>query len=181
MVMLPSLDPDREALVRPKHVPTPSKRLSDASNSATPKLSTHLKAIALKRAEDVKCLVEDAASTMPPATSSSHSVTPAKRSQNTDSCGSGDDTDCAAVPKPPKTNDEIKQKHDRKGQDVDNFFSPKYSEPGIDGKPRTYRDCTLCLKKGPHKHFVKDLSMCCRHLEKDHEVSVDISDNCDAN
>ncbi|KAG1742360.1 uncharacterized protein EDB91DRAFT_1081524 [Suillus paluster] len=237
--MPPSLNPDNEASVWPKRVPAPSKRLTDASNSATPELSTHLEAIALKRAEDAKRLAEDArpvsqglttASTTPPATSSSHSVTPAKRSQNTDSSGSGDDTDCAAVPKPPKkkkshrsqsviissdsedscaapakakknqapdpvnddgfladiniaslSNDEIKQKHDRKGQDVDNFFSSKYSEPGIDGKPRTYRDCTLCSKKGPHKHFVKDLSMCRRHLEKDHEVSVDISDNCNAN
>ncbi|KAG1741344.1 hypothetical protein EDB19DRAFT_1908030 [Suillus lakei] len=69
------------------------------------------------------------------------------------------------------SNDEIKQKHDRKGQDVDNFFSPKYSKPGIDGKPRTYHDCTLCSKKGPCKHFVKDLSMCHQHLEKDHKLA----------
>jgi hypothetical protein len=77
--------------------------------------------------------------------------------------------------------DEIKQKYDKRGQDVDNFFSSKYSEPGIDGKPRTYRDCTLCSKKGPRKHFVKDLSTCRQHLEKDHEVSVDISDYCNTN
>ncbi|KAG1792343.1 uncharacterized protein HD556DRAFT_1482047 [Suillus plorans] len=200
-VMPPSLDADREALVRPKRVPAPSKRLTDASNSATPELSAHLEAIALKRAEDAKRLAEDI--TTAPATSSSHFVTPTKRSQNTDSSGSGYDTDCSAAQKPPKkkkshssqsviissdsedsraapatakknqapdpvnddgfladiniaslSNDEIKQKPDRKGQDVDNFFSPKYSEPGVDGKPRTYRNCTLCSKKGPRKRFL---------------------------
>jgi hypothetical protein len=31
-----------------------------------------------------------------------------------------------------------------RGQDVDHFFGAKYSEKGVDGKPRTYRDCTLC-------------------------------------
>jgi hypothetical protein len=79
------------------------------------------------------------------------------------------------------SNDEIKPKHDRKGQDVDRFFGAKYSEPGVDGKLRTYRDCTLCSKKGPCKRFVKDLSTCRRHLEKNHEVSVDICDYCNAN
>ncbi|KAG1745707.1 hypothetical protein EDB19DRAFT_1826689 [Suillus lakei] len=78
--MPPSLNPDQEASVWPKWVPVPSKGLTDASNSTTPELSTHLEAIAFN----------------------SHSVTPAKRSQNTDSSGSGDDTDCAVVPKPPK-------------------------------------------------------------------------------
>ncbi|KAG2110786.1 hypothetical protein DEU56DRAFT_762278 [Suillus clintonianus] len=81
-------------------VPAPSKRLTDASNSATPELSAHLEAIALKRAEDAKRLAED--TTTAPDTSSSHFVTPAKRSQNTDSSSSGDDTDCSAAPKPPK-------------------------------------------------------------------------------
>jgi len=95
--MPPSLNPvDQEALVWPKRVPAPSKRLTDASNSATPELSAHLEAIALKRAEDAKCFTA-------PVTSSSHSVTPAKRSQNTDSSGSGDDTDHSAAPKPPKS------------------------------------------------------------------------------
>ncbi|KAG1717803.1 hypothetical protein EDB19DRAFT_1839134 [Suillus lakei] len=95
------MDPDCEfAFVRPKRVPTPFKRLTNASNPTTPELSAHLEAIALKRAEDAKRLAED--TTTAPDTSSSHFVTPAKRSQNTDSSGSGDDTDCSAAPKPPK-------------------------------------------------------------------------------
>jgi len=56
--MPPSL-PDREAFVRPKRVPAPSKKLTDASNSATPELSAHLEAVAFKRAEDAKRLAED--------------------------------------------------------------------------------------------------------------------------
>ncbi|KAG1717932.1 hypothetical protein EDB19DRAFT_1921620 [Suillus lakei] len=58
--MPPSLDLDQEASVWPKWVPVPFKRLTNASNSVTPKLSTHLEAIALKQAEDAKHLVEDA-------------------------------------------------------------------------------------------------------------------------
>src|ERR1700709_933596 len=108
--MTPLLNPvDQETSVRPKRVPAPSKRLTDTSNSTTPELSAHLEAIALKRAEDAKCLVKDArpaptAPTITSATSSSHSVSPTKRSRNADSSGtSEDDTDHSTVPKPPKS------------------------------------------------------------------------------
>jgi hypothetical protein len=76
------------------------------------------------------------------------------------------------------SSNKIKPKHDRKGQDVDKFFSPKYSEIGVDSKPHVYHYCTLCSKKGPHKCFMKDLSTCHRHLRKDHKVrSVFVSLN----
>jgi hypothetical protein len=42
------------------------------------------------------------------------------------------------------SNGNDKPRHENRGQDVDKFFSAKYSENGIDGKPRTYRDCKLC-------------------------------------
>lgn len=42
------------------------------------------------------------------------------------------------------SNDESRPQKEKKGQDVDHFFGPKYSKKGVDGKPRTYRDCTSC-------------------------------------
>lgn len=221
--MPPLLNPDTP--VHAKQVPAPSKRLTDAANTATPKLSTHLEAVNLKRAEDARHLAEDARQASAPPTTvpaTSHSV----------SSSSEEDSDHSAAPKRPQSkqyyidsplillkvlshskkvsyssshyfrlrrcaccttvfsdadpiNDEgfllnvdvmslssnkIKPKHDRKGQDIDKFLSSKYSEIGVDGKPRVYCDCTLCSKKGPRKHFVKDLSTCHQHLQKDHEV-----------
>ncbi|KAJ8596428.1 hypothetical protein M405DRAFT_856488 [Rhizopogon salebrosus TDB-379] len=92
--MTPLLNPvDQETSAWPKRVPAPSKRLTDTSNSATPELSAHLEAIALKRAEDAKRLAKDAR----PVPQGD------KRSRNADSSGtSEDDTDHSTVPKPPK-------------------------------------------------------------------------------
>jgi hypothetical protein len=42
------------------------------------------------------------------------------------------------------SNGNDKPRHENRGQDVDKFFSAKYSENGIDRKPRTYHDCKLC-------------------------------------
>ncbi|KAG2144175.1 uncharacterized protein EDB93DRAFT_1105072 [Suillus bovinus] len=72
----------------------------DASNSTTSELSAHLKAIALMQAEDARILI--AATTMTSATTSSHAVNPAKRSQNLESFDSENETDCSTAPKPPK-------------------------------------------------------------------------------
>ena len=47
---------NQEAPLRAKRAPAPSKKLTDTSNTATPELSAHSEAIALKRAEDAKHL-----------------------------------------------------------------------------------------------------------------------------
>ncbi|KAG1858320.1 hypothetical protein C8R48DRAFT_775267 [Suillus tomentosus] len=78
--MPPLLNPD--APVRAKRVPAPSKRLTDAANTATPELSTHLEAVNLKQAS--------APPTTVPATS--HSV----------SSSSEEDSDYSATPKRPQ-------------------------------------------------------------------------------
>ena len=44
--------------VRAKRAPAPSKKLTDTLNTATPQLSAHSEAIALKRAEDAKRLAD---------------------------------------------------------------------------------------------------------------------------
>ena len=49
---------NQEAPPCAKHAPTPSKKLTDTSNTATPELSAHSEAIALKRAEDAKRLAD---------------------------------------------------------------------------------------------------------------------------
>ena len=90
---------DQEAPLRTKRAPAPSKKLTDTSNTATPQLSAHSEAIALKRAEDAKRLADQqhaalCASEQDPTPSKSLSVTgrltaenlrsisPAKRSRH---------------------------------------------------------------------------------------------------
>ena len=50
--MTMSMKSDQEAPLRAKHAPAPSKKLTDTFNTATPEISAHSEAIALKRAKD---------------------------------------------------------------------------------------------------------------------------------
>jgi hypothetical protein len=84
---------NQEAPSRAKRAPAPSKKLTDTSNTATPELSAHSEAIALKRAEDAKRLADQifreqnsASSTLSAITQADSEalqiVSPAKRSRN---------------------------------------------------------------------------------------------------
>ncbi|KAG1895148.1 uncharacterized protein F5891DRAFT_984471 [Suillus fuscotomentosus] len=183
---------DQEPPLRSKHAPAPSKKLTGASNTATPEISAHSEAVALKRAEDAKraseqhqqCLplppaVAETSHVLPPGIKRSRDVSEAdlsyhsssgkddndsstalKRPKNSEHTGSGSpslSTTTKASKKKNKdavddsgfladinvaslSNGNDKPRHENRGQDVDKFFSAKYSENGIDGKPRTYRD-----------------------------------------
>ena len=57
--MATSRSTDPEASTRSKRAPVPSHKLTDASNSATPELSAHATAVALKRAEEAQRVSEN--------------------------------------------------------------------------------------------------------------------------
>lgn len=103
---------DQEAPLRAKRAPVPSKRLTDTSNTATPELSAHFEAIALKRAEDAKRLVEQQLEqdSLSVTAETPCSVSPAKRARteseaelSNQSSNAGNDSDGSAAPKKPKS------------------------------------------------------------------------------
>lgn len=107
---------DQEASSRAKRAPVPSKKLTDTSNTATPELSAHSEAIALKRAEDAKRLAEKQRQqgSLSVTAETPHSVSPAKRARtesegelSNQSSNAGDDSDGSAVPKKPKSKQHI--------------------------------------------------------------------------
>jgi len=117
---MPPFPPGSEEVpVRAKRHPAPSKRLTDASNSATPELSAHLEAIAIKRAEDARRLAQDAGrqvseqqglAQQTAVLATSRSASSAKRSRNTtaeanldQSVNSDDYSDCSTSLKRPKS------------------------------------------------------------------------------
>ncbi|KAG1814598.1 uncharacterized protein BJ212DRAFT_1481801 [Suillus subaureus] len=106
--MLLSLNP--VASVWPKWISAPSKRLMDASNSATPQLSAHLEAVALNSDSEESH----------PAPAAEQPTCQKKKNKDIDPVN--DDGFLAAINITSLSNDEIKPKHDRKGQDVDHFL-----------------------------------------------------------
>jgi hypothetical protein len=86
-IMATSTKKFQEAPLRAKRAPAPSKKLTDTSNTATPQLSAHSEAIALKRAEDAKRLADQQraalrASEQDPTPSESLSVTGGLTAEN---------------------------------------------------------------------------------------------------
>ncbi|KAG1837525.1 hypothetical protein C8R48DRAFT_782661 [Suillus tomentosus] len=109
---------DQEPPLRSKHAPAPSKKLTGASNTATPEISAHSEAVALKRAEDAKraseqhqqCLplppaVAETSHVLPPGIKRSRDVSEADLSYHSSS--GKDDNDSSTALKRPKSIEEV--------------------------------------------------------------------------